>query len=92
MNFIASSKKLPYSEFMLEMLNNLEHYDVHGIAVVAFIGDETLNGYWQMDLADKERARDAIDHDCIDEFIRNNLDRFRALLDDEWFDGYYGDR
>lgn len=76
MNIIASTSKQPYTQFVAEMLNTLEQYNVKGIAVVVLADNENLSGYWNMSLYDKSRAKNEIEFDCIDEFIKTNIDRY----------------
>ena len=76
MNIIASTSKQPYTQFVAEMLNTLEQYNVKGIAVVVLADNENLSGYWNMNLYDKSRAKNEIEFDCIDEFIKTNIDRY----------------
>ncbi len=81
MNIIASTSKQPYVEFVAEMLNEFEKCNIRGIAVVALCDDCNLTGYWNMGLRGKEEAKAEINHDCIDEFIMNNADRYEQLFD-----------
>ncbi|MGN0163519.1 MAG: hypothetical protein ACI4EA_08090 [Candidatus Ornithomonoglobus sp.] len=76
MNIIASTSKQPYTKFVTEMLNTLEQYNVRGIAVVVLADNENLSGYWNMNLYDKSRAKNEIEFDCMDEFIKTNIDRY----------------
>lgn len=76
MNLIISDNQKDYSQFLLELMNVLEEYEVKGIAVVALTPNENLTGYWNMDLKDKLTAENEIRFDNIDEFIRVNFDRY----------------
>ncbi len=81
MNIIASTSKQPYVEFIAEVLNEFEQHNICGIAVVALCDDCNLTGYWNMSLNKKEMAKTEINHDCIDELIKNNADRYSQIFD-----------
>lgn len=76
MNAIISSSNEPYTKFMTDTLNRLEGYNVTGLAVVVLTEGDVLTGYWNMSLNDKQTAKTHIEYDCIDEFIKNNADRY----------------
>lgn len=76
MNIITSTSDKPYREFFVEVLNTFEKYNITGIAIVGLTDGENLTGYWRMSLRDKETAKTEIGYDCIDEFIKNNADRY----------------
>ena len=73
---IISNKDKKYHEFVLEMLEALEEYDVKGIAVVALTDSDNISGYWNMNLYDKIKAKTEIEFDCIDNFIKTNKERY----------------
>lgn len=76
MNIILSDKNPDYTSFISEALNAFEKYNVKGIAIVAITDTENLTGYWNMDLRDKLTAENEIRFDVLDEFIKNNSDRY----------------
>ena len=76
MNIIASTSDKPYRKFFAEALNTFEKYNITGIAIIGLTDSENLTGYWRMSLLDKETAKTEIGYDCIDEFIKNNADRY----------------
>ena len=76
MNIIASTSKQPYVEFVADMLNRFEKYNINGIAIVALTDKDNLTAYWNMDLYDKTTAKTELEFDCIDAFIKINADRY----------------
>ena len=76
MNIIISDNKKEYSMFLAEVMNVFEDYEIKGIAIVAITPEENLTGYWNMSLKDKLTAENEIRFDNIDEFIKNNIDRY----------------
>lgn len=87
MNTILSSSNEEYTKYMAEILNVLDNYTVKGIAVVALTEEtDTITAYWNMDLTDKQIAKEKIGDDCIDEFIRNNSDRYGFETDETAWD------
>lgn len=83
MNIIISAKNCPYNEFLTEVLDKFEEYDIKGIAVVALTDEETLTGYWNMSLADKSKAKSEIEFDIIDKFVTDNVDRYMGTSEEE---------
>ena len=76
MNIIISNEKQDYTEFIAKALNEFEHHEVKGIAIVALCEDENLTGYWNMNLYNKLTAENEIRFDTFDEFLRVNQDRY----------------
>lgn len=78
MNIITSTSSKPYNEFFMETLNEFEKYNVRALAVIALTDDtqQVLTGYHNMSLLDKQIAKDNLEFDIIDEFLRNNADRY----------------
>lgn len=85
MNIITSTGNKPYNEFFTEALDYMEKYDIKGIALIILTDndDQMLSGYWSMNLIDKQVAKSQIELDIIDEFIKNNSDRYGLDLADE---------
>jgi len=70
-NWILDTENSEYREFMQEALNMMEKMEVVGIAIIALTPDNTLTGYWGMELQDKQTVKDQIELDIIDEYIHN---------------------
>lgn len=84
MNIITSTSAQPYNEWIADALNRFEKYHVKGIAVVALTEEDyTLTGYWNMTLNDKLWAKEEINFDAIDEFLKNNAERYGLSIEDE---------
>lgn len=85
MNIITSTGNKPYNEFFTEALDYMEKYDIKGIALIILTDnyDKMLSGYWSMNLIDKQVAKSQIELDIIDEFIKNNSNRYGLDLADE---------
>lgn len=83
MNILISTNQPDYNSFVLDVLNLFEKYNIKGIAIVAITDTENLTGYWKMSLYDKIIAENEIKFDVMDEFIKNNADRYFDK-DDEW--------
>lgn len=84
MNIITSTSAQPYNEWVVEALNRFEKYHVKGIAIVALTDENyTLTGYWNMTLHDKICAKEEINFDTIDEFVKNNAERYGFAAEDE---------
>ena len=76
MNVIVSTSEQPYTQFMVEAMNTFEDYSIKGIAIVALTDSDTLTGYWNMNLDDKAKVKTELEFDCIDEFMKRNIDRY----------------
>ncbi len=85
MNIITSTSSKPYNEFFMETLNEFEKYNVRALAVIALTDDtqQVLTGYHNMSLLDKQLAKDNLEFDIIDEFLRNNADRYGIEMEGE---------
>lgn len=73
---ISDKQQEEYTGFITETLNTFQNHNIRGIAIVALTDDETLTGYWNMNLRDKATAENEIRYDVLDEFILNNKDRY----------------
>ncbi len=76
MNVIVSTSEQPYTQFMAEAMNTFEDYNIKGIAIVALTDGDTLTGYWNMNLDDRAKVKAEVEFDCIDEFMKRNIDRY----------------
>lgn len=76
MNVIVSTSEQPYTQFMAEAMNTFEDYNIKGIAIVALTDGDTLTGYWNMNLDDRAKVKTEVEFDCIDEFMKRNIDRY----------------
>ena len=70
-NWILDTENKEYREFMQEALNMMEKMEVVGIAIIALTPDNTLTGYWEMELGDMQTAKDQIELDIIDKYLHN---------------------
>lgn len=60
-----------------DFLNKIDFENVDKLAVVAFKKDGTVEcGYFNMTLRDKADAKQQIEFDILDDFIRVNGDRY----------------
>lgn len=73
---VFSSKQSDYASFINETLDQLEDYNVKGLAVVALTENDDLTAYWHMSVRDKAIAESAIRYDAIDSVILANRDRY----------------
>lgn len=73
---ISDKQQQEYTGFMAETLTLFEQENIKGIAIVALTDNETLTGYWNMNLKDKATAENEIRYDVIDQLIMANKDRY----------------
>lgn len=81
MNIINGAQA--YDEWMTYVSNMLAMHNVKGVAIVALIDEGgTFTGYWNMTLNDKLWAKEEINFDAIDEFLKNNAERYGFAVED----------
>ena len=71
-SMILGTEPHEYKEFIEEALNYFEKLEIVGIAIVGLTPDNVLTGYWQMELLDKQTAKDQLELDIIDDYIHAN--------------------
>lgn len=78
MTVIVSDTPKDYNSFLMEIANTLDQNPPKGMAVVSICEDgNTVCGYWNMSLKDKITAEAHLRFDVMDEFIKNNIDRYK---------------
>ena len=81
MVIIMSDKQQDYHAFMVETLQMFEEHNIKGLAIVALTDEETLTGYWEMDLKQRADAEIAIRYDVVDGLIMANRDKYFPMMD-----------
>ncbi|MGN0655298.1 MAG: hypothetical protein ACI4KR_00755 [Ruminiclostridium sp.] len=75
---ILSDSQKDYHSFAAEALDNAAKFNVKGMAMIFLLEDgQALTGYWNMDITDKLNVENQVRFDCIDNFIKANIENYR---------------
>lgn len=83
---VSDSPTQDYENFLTEGMAEMRKYKVRSLAIVALLEkgeqEDTLNGYFNMDLRDLQVAAASIQADITDKLVRANLRRYLEELEE----------
>lgn len=83
---VSDSPAQDYENFLTEGMAEMRKYKVRSLAIVAILEkgeqEDTLDGYFNMDLRDLQVAAATIQADITDKLVRANLRRYLEELEE----------